>query len=199
MPKLSNFQARIAFHGLAFKYIKITQSFACYCNLARLINVDNSMKNMFLLFFILLCTKVHALNAELGNDWRFILIKKEILQSSHPADTSYLYEYDMKYVGSNSSVDPNYRYVLEHLVEMLKKDTSLQVHVRGHVCCGPSYRLSKKRACKVYRFLKNSGIHKDRLSFKGYSDSAPLAFPEETEEDEAKNRRVDFIITLKTH
>ena len=116
---------------------------------------------------------------------------------NQPKDTSYLYEFDMKYVGSNSSIDPNYRYVLEHLVELLLKDTTLHVHVRGHVCCGPSYRLSKKRACKAYRFLKKSGIDPARLSYKGYSDSAPLAFPEETEEDEIKNRRVDFIISRK--
>lgn len=111
-----------------------------------------------------------------------------------PTDTSYLYEFDLKYVGSNSAIDPNYRYVLEHLVESLIKDTSLTIHVRGHVCCGPSFRLSKRRARKVYKFLKRSGIHKSRITYKGYSDTAPLAFPEKTEEDEIRNRRVDFIL-----
>lgn len=147
------------------------------------------MKNMFFLLLLLF-----GLNSPSFARTDGIAQAEFIYQ---PKDTSYLYEFDMKYVGSNSSIDPNYRYVLEHLVELLIKDTTLHVHVRGHVCCGPSYRLSKKRACKAYRFLKKSGIDPTRLSYKGYSDSAPLAFPEETEEDEIRNRRVDFIISRK--
>ena len=119
------------------------------------------------------------------------------VQAQSHIDTSYLYEFDMKYVGSNSSVDPNYRYVLEHLIELLEKEPDLKVHIRGHVCCGPSERLSKKRARKVYRLLKRIGISKERMTYKGYSDTAPLVFPEKTEEDEAKNRRVDFILSKK--
>lgn len=112
-----------------------------------------------------------------------------------PTDSiGYLYEFDMKYHGSNSNLDPNYQYVLTHLVETLEKDTTLFIHVRGHVCCGPGRRLSKKRAKKVYKFLARSGINKNRMSYKGYSNNAPIVFPEKKENDEITNRRVDFII-----
>ena len=112
-----------------------------------------------------------------------------------PSDSiSYFYEFEMKYNGSNFQVDENYQYVLSHLVELLNKDTTLRVHIRGHVCCGPGIKLSKKRAKKVYKYLLRSGICKTRLSYKGYSNTAPLIFPEKEEEDEMANRRVDFVI-----
>lgn len=109
--------------------------------------------------------------------------------------STFLFEYDMRYIGSNTRIDPNYQYVLDYLIESIQKNPSWTVHVRGHVCCGPSKKISKRRAKKVYRFLKKNGIPKMRLTYKGYSDSLPLAFPEKTSEDEQKNRRVDFIIS----
>lgn len=114
---------------------------------------------------------------------------------SSPTDSvGYVYEFDLKYVGSTSQIDENYQYVLGHLIELLNKDPELYIHVRGHVCCGPSKRLSRKRARKVYKFLKRSGINKSRISYDGYSDALPLIFPEKTKEDEERNRRVDFVL-----
>lgn len=113
---------------------------------------------------------------------------------SQKDSVGYYYQYDLKYEGASTKIDMNYRYVLEKLIEELQNDSKLNVHVRGHVCCSPGVRLSKKRARKVKRFLIKNGIDKQRVSFKGYSNEAPLAFPEKTDEDERRNRRVDFII-----
>tara|TARA_R110002072_G_scaffold302060_2_gene483610 strand:- start:35609 stop:35917 length:309 start_codon:yes stop_codon:yes gene_type:complete len=101
----------------------------------------------------------------------------------------------MKYLGKSTNVDPNYRYVLEWLVELLEKNPSWTVLTRGHVCCGPSEKVSKKRACKAYKALLKMGVAKDRISYKGFSDTKPIIFPEKTEEDAQTNRRVDFVIT----
>jgi outer membrane protein OmpA-like peptidoglycan-associated protein len=100
----------------------------------------------------------------------------------------------MRYVGSSTTLDINYRYVIEHLIETLRNNQDLSVHIRGHVCCGPSNKISKRRAKNVYKILKRAGISENRISYKGYSDSLPSISPEETEEDEMANRRVDFII-----
>lgn len=105
-----------------------------------------------------------------------------------------LYEFNMKYYGSEAGVDPYYQYMLGHLVEMVNSNDSIEIHVRGHVCCGPSYRLSKKRAKKTYKYLIKAGIDKSRISYKGYSDERPIRWPEKTKEDELENRRVDFVI-----
>lgn len=105
-----------------------------------------------------------------------------------------LYHFDMKYYGSEYHVDPNYYYVLDEMAEWIAKDSTLHLHIRGHVCCGPSKRLSKRRAKKTYKYMLNAGIPKDRLSWKGYSDTCPRVWPEKTDNDAARNRRVDFVI-----
>ena len=86
---------------------------------------------------------------------------------------------------------------MEHLVEKLKSDNKLFVHIRGHVCCGPGEKISTKRAKKVYNFLKGQGVPVERMSYKGYSNEVPLIWPEKTRDAEASNRRVDFILTRK--
>ncbi len=106
----------------------------------------------------------------------------------------YYFEFDIKYVGKSVYPDPNYQYVIEHLVQVLKQNPAWTLTIRGHVCCGPSYRISKKRARNVYRILSQMGIAKERMTYRGESDHYPLAYPEKTDEDAAKNRRVDFII-----
>ena len=119
-----------------------------------------------------------------------IEFKPEILDS-----TQFLYEFDIKYLGKSTTVDPNYQYVIGYLVELLEKNPNWTLLVRGHVCCGPAFKISKKRACKAYKVLIEYGIDKNRLTYKGFSDTKPLAFPEKTKEDARINRRVDFVIT----
>jgi hypothetical protein len=100
----------------------------------------------------------------------------------------------LPYYGSEFEVDLNYRYRLDEIAQWLKKDTTIHLHIRGHVCCGDGQRLSRLRAYRVYRFLLDAGAPPERLSFKGYSNSCPKAWPERTDEDEAMNRRVDFVV-----
>lgn len=109
--------------------------------------------------------------------------------------TEVLYEYDMKYTGSSTKPNIQYRYILDYLIELMEKNPDWKLHVRGHVCCGPDQKLSDKRARNVYKYLNKQGIDASRISYKGYSDTKPLVFPEETEEDAHQNRRVDFLIT----
>ncbi|MFT5777346.1 MAG: hypothetical protein ACI837_000278 [Crocinitomicaceae bacterium] len=106
-----------------------------------------------------------------------------------------LYEYNLRYIGSSTTIDPKYKYVMEELVELLQENPTTKIHIRGHVCCGPNKRISRKRARKVYQFFLKNDIAAERLSYEGYSDEIPLAYPEKTEEDEIKNRRVDFLLT----
>ncbi len=105
-----------------------------------------------------------------------------------------LHPFSMRYYGSEFRVDPNYNYLLDEIAIWLIQDTTVHLHIRGHVCCGPSKRLSKRRAKKVYRYFLQAGVPKDRLSWKGYSDTCPVNWPEKTAIDEAANRRVDFVI-----
>jgi outer membrane protein OmpA-like peptidoglycan-associated protein len=116
------------------------------------------------------------------------------LSQSSPKDSTSLYSYDIKFEGSSVHINANYQYILQAFVEYLRKNPSLSVHIRGHVCCRAGKRISRRRARNVYRYLKQSGISKDRLSYKGYSNTVPLIDPERTDEDERRNRRVDFLL-----
>lgn len=109
-------------------------------------------------------------------------------------DSSFMYPRNIRFIGSSTEIDGNYKYVMEDLVNFLHKYDDFHIHIRGHVCCGPAESVSKKRAKSVYRFLLASGIPKERMSFKGYSDQIPAVWPEKTEEDAEANRRVDFVI-----
>lgn len=109
-------------------------------------------------------------------------------------DSSFIYPREIRYIGSSTHIDGNYRYVMEDLVTFLRTYEEFHIHIRGHVCCGPAEKVSKKRAKNVYRYLLSEGIDKERISYKGYSDQIPAVWPEKTEEDAAANRRVDFVI-----
>lgn len=85
--------------------------------------------------------------------------------------------------------------VLDQLYRTLIAYPDLKAHFRGHVCCGKNQRISSKRARYVYKYLRDRGVPKERISYKGYSNTEPLVTPERTEADRAKNRRVDVIYT----
>ena len=108
---------------------------------------------------------------------------------------SFFFIHDIKYFGKSTTVSPNYLYVMQALQEKLETNPSLSIHVRGHVCCGPSLSISRRRARRAARYLKKMGISKERISHRGYSNSKPMVLPEKTEEDAQKNRRVDFILS----
>ncbi|MCH2225482.1 MAG: OmpA family protein [Crocinitomicaceae bacterium] len=105
-----------------------------------------------------------------------------------------LYPNTLRYEGNTIHINPNYQYILEEFIEKLKSDSTILVHIRGHVCCRPGQRISRRRARKVYRFLIRNGIPKNRMSHKGYSNEMPLVYPERKKEDAERNRRVDFVL-----
>jgi outer membrane protein OmpA-like peptidoglycan-associated protein len=115
---------------------------------------------------------------------------------SFSQDSTFVRNFVLFYEGSNCAIDSNYKYRMNDLVDYLKQEERSRLHIRGHVCCGPDKSLSKKRARKVYRYLVKNGVAKNRLSFEGCSNSIPLRFPEKSDEDEAMNRRVDFVLTF---
>jgi outer membrane protein OmpA-like peptidoglycan-associated protein len=95
--------------------------------------------------------------------------------------------------GTSKILESSYREITK-LVIYLKENPTIKAEIRGHVCCGNNMRISQSRAKSVYRRLIKQGISKDRLSFKGMSNNEPLVFPETTNADRQKNRRVDVVL-----
>jgi outer membrane protein OmpA-like peptidoglycan-associated protein len=89
---------------------------------------------------------------------------------------------------------------LERVVKLLKNNPSIKLEISGHTDNVGSYlankNLSQARAKSVVDYLVDKGINKNRLKYKGYSFTQPIA-PNDTPQGRQKNRRVEFKILEK--
>ncbi len=89
---------------------------------------------------------------------------------------------------------------LDDLVGTLRLNPNYHVEISGHTDDkGDPQKnqiLSKKRAEVVYNYLLSSGIKKERLTYRGYGQSRPIAL-NKTIEGRQKNERIQFRITKK--
>ncbi len=108
-------------------------------------------------------------------------------------DSQYGIRLNIQFKEGTSKMIKSSEPALQVLCDTLNNSPDLNVHIRGHVCCGHNQRISRNRARAVYKSLKKSGICPTRLTFAGYSNRIPLITPEKTHHDREKNRRVDII------
>ncbi|MFW5645264.1 MAG: OmpA family protein, partial [Bacteroidota bacterium] len=89
---------------------------------------------------------------------------------------------------------------LDQVIELLQNNETLKMEISGHTDNTGSLqvntKLSEDRAKAVVNHLISKGIDKERLEWKGYAYTQPIA-PNDTEEGRAKNRRVEFKILSK--
>ncbi|MFA5511783.1 MAG: OmpA family protein [Candidatus Kapaibacterium sp.] len=86
---------------------------------------------------------------------------------------------------------------LNRLVKLLEQNPNMKIRIEGHTDSvgnnSFNLRLSKQRAESVFNYLTLNGIDNKRIKIKGYGSSRPLT-SNNSEEDMAKNRRVEFHI-----
>lgn len=86
---------------------------------------------------------------------------------------------------------------IDEMIAIMKNFPNLKLNIIGYSCdIGSSKRkldISQKRADNVQRYMKKQGIDESRMTSKGISDIDSL-FPNTTEENKAKNRRVRFVL-----
>ncbi|MCW3084411.1 MAG: hypothetical protein JWP12_1777 [Bacteroidetes bacterium] len=89
---------------------------------------------------------------------------------------------------------------LDKLVELLQKNKSMTIEIRGHTDNTgdekTNQKLSEARAKKVVDYLVSKKIEKERLSYKGFGSTQPVA-SNDNEEGKKKNRRVEFLVVKK--
>lgn len=87
---------------------------------------------------------------------------------------------------------------LNKLLWTLRKNTQLQIEIRGHTDNvgdeKENQALSEARAKAVYQYLTGRGIEAARLSYKGYGETQPIA-DNNTPEGRRQNRRTEFSVT----
>ncbi len=93
------------------------------------------------------------------------------------------------------NLKPKARTVLDSVIDFLKTYKYTQLIVEGHTdnvgSEGYNLELSKKRANSVAKYLVRKGIPKTKIKTVGYGESKPR-YPNDTELNRAKNRRVEI-------
>jgi outer membrane protein OmpA-like peptidoglycan-associated protein len=107
------------------------------------------------------------------------------------SENSVPYILNVEFFEGTAKMDIKSEGEVKEFAEFLKEHSNLSVQIRGHVCCGNNMRISKHRARAVYHELIKQGIDKNRLDYVGMSNKEPLVFPEKTNADRQRNRRVD--------
>lgn len=86
---------------------------------------------------------------------------------------------------------------LDRLVALLQENPALKIQINGHTdnvgADAENLKLSEQRAKAVYSYLISKGIAAERLKYKGFGESQPIA-DNGTEEGRRENRRTEFVI-----
>ena len=81
-------------------------------------------------------------------------------------------------------------------IELLDKYPKMEIEIQGHSDNDGSKEynitLSQERAENVKYVIVNRGIEESRITAVGYGPDMPK-FPNDTKENKAKNRRIDFL------
>ncbi len=89
---------------------------------------------------------------------------------------------------------------LNNVIKLLENNETLRIEISGHTdnvgTLKYNTKLSEERAKAVVNYLVKKGIAQNRLEYKGYAFSQPVA-PNTTEEGRAQNRRVEFKVLSK--
>ncbi|MFH1058020.1 MAG: flagellar motor protein MotB [Pseudomonadota bacterium] len=94
--------------------------------------------------------------------------------------------------------------ILDQVAAIVLRHPEYVLHIKGHSDPRPissprfesNWELSALRATAVLRYLLGKGIPPRRMTATGYADTEPL-LPNTSEENMAKNRRVEFVLEKK--
>lgn len=101
---------------------------------------------------------------------------------------------------NKSALLPESYTTLNSVVKLMQNNPSLRLEISGHTDNVGSMKynrkLSMERAKSCVDYLVQQGITQDRLEYKGFGFQFNL-FPNDSDENKAKNRRVEFKILSK--
>ncbi|HVT86555.1 MAG TPA: OmpA family protein [Chitinophagaceae bacterium] len=154
-----------------------------------------------------------------GKDYAFNVSRKgylfysdNFLLSLHSPDSTYEKNIALQPIEVNASVvlnniffdvnkydlKPESQVELDKLVQLLNDNPTLKVEISGHTdnvgSPADNLILSNNRAKSVVNYLVSKGIDSNRLSYKGYGETKPVA-ENKTEEGRALNRRTEMKVT----
>ena len=100
----------------------------------------------------------------------------------------------------SSSLTQQDKNIISDFARYLQENPTLKLALHGHTDNIGDYatnmKLSEERAKSVLEFLVSNGVKRDRLSFKGYGSTKPVA-DNSNAEGRLLNRRTEFLILSK--
>ncbi|UII29466.1 OmpA family protein [Fulvivirga maritima] len=104
---------------------------------------------------------------------------------------------DFKFGFNESNLNNDAKQYLDELVSLLKAHPNTYLEVIGHTddigSESANEKIALQRASVVIDYLISKGISQERLKATGKGDKDPLV-PNTSDENRAKNRRVEFVI-----
>ncbi|HEK85870.1 MAG TPA: hypothetical protein ENO29_05910 [Candidatus Aminicenantes bacterium] len=102
---------------------------------------------------------------------------------------------------NKATLKPESQLKLAKLAGILMVFPDMKLSIEGHTdSTGPeelNLKLSNERARAVFEFLLSQGVAPERMKYQGFGSSRPVA-PNDTEENRAKNRRVEVVFLKET-
>ncbi|MCR4736701.1 MAG: OmpA family protein, partial [Bacteroidales bacterium] len=104
---------------------------------------------------------------------------------------------DIYYETNSATLTAESKMIIALFIEFLKDNPTVKVEIQGHTdnigADDANQKLSELRAHSVYEYVISKGIPANRLRYKGYGESQPIA-DNNTATGRAKNRRTVFLI-----
>ena len=118
-----------------------------------------------------------------------------------PIELGASYKLNDIYFGTNSyELSFKSKEIIESFIEFLKDNPKIKAEIQGHTDDVGNDKsnlvLSENRARSVLDFIVQQGVASERLTYKGYGKTKPIA-SNSNDEGRAKNRRTVFVITQK--
>lgn len=108
--------------------------------------------------------------------------------------------HDIFYATNSAEIDEKSILILNQFAGYLNRNPSMKVEIAGHTDNRGDEEmnmlLSQERAFEVKKLLEGQGVSGQRLTYKGYGPTKPVA-DNATPEGRAQNRRTEFIIRNK--
>ncbi|NCB40174.1 MAG: OmpA family protein [Erysipelotrichia bacterium] len=106
---------------------------------------------------------------------------------------------DLHFEGDIAELNAEQMLLLDTLAELLQSKPDCKIELRGHTTgvvgtAEGNMIFSIARAQNVADYLQNAGIEADRMTVKGFGRTQPIA-SNDTLEGQAKNRRVEFVLS----
>lgn len=141
----------------------------------------------------------HSENFTLSDTASYKEVRKNILLNKADVGTKVVLR-NIFFDFGKATLRPESISELNKLMKVLEENSTIKIEISGHTDNVSSdefnQRLSENRAKAVVDYLVQNGVPKERLTYKGYGKSQPIA-SNDTEEGRQENRRVEFKIISK--